>query len=96
MFYIDMSESEQLKQLFQFEYDCNSFLSSYKAIKCTIKNELKYVFLVICRPIDFIVHEINTDMEIAYDCDQTIPELPVQQKIETEKSEQITKGDILI
>lgn len=40
------------------------------------------------RPTDFIVHEINENMEVADDCDQTIPDPPIVDTINVSKETQ--------
>lgn len=40
------------------------------------------------RPTDFIVHEINENMEVADDCNQTIPDLPIIETINVSKETQ--------
>ena len=92
--FVDCVDWNTLSKSFQLEYIKDYFLSTYPLIHCIIKKELQLPSFVISRPADFIVHEINEQMEIAGEVNQTIPEQPAIVEVENENTDDKIESNI--
>ena len=69
---------------YSFEYTSHSFFNEYERISCVLKEEYSRCLAVMCRPEDFIVHEINDDKVEAELHDSSIPPPPIAEKPSSE------------